>query len=242
MNIYPAIDLMSGRAVRLDQGQFDKQTVYETTPIELVQRYSAEGARYLHLVDLDGARQGTPAHTDLLLDLVSKTGLSVQVGGGIRSLGHTRALLQAGADRVVLGSIAVAEPALTQGIVRRVGPEHITLAVDVRIDPSGEPRVATDGWQKDASLSANDLIERYQNHGVSRILCTDISRDGQMRGPNLALYRDLAGRFPDVEVLASGGVSSLDDLRVLAGTGVHGVIIGKALLQGAFTLKEALAC
>ena len=242
MKIYPAIDLIAGQAVRLSQGRFDAKTVYQRSPIELARGYAAAGADFLHVVDLDGAKKGQPAHTGLLLELIAASGLQVQVGGGIRALEHVQALLEAGADRVIIGSLAVKQPQLTEQIFAAAGPEHITLAADARIDESGVPRVATHGWQADAALSVDDLITRYQPHGVRCILCTDISRDGEMRGPNVGLYRDLARRYPDIEILASGGVSTLDDLRALRDAGATGAVVGKALLQGAFTLEEALSC
>lgn len=247
MKLYPAIDLVAGQAVRLAQGRFEDMTVYDHSPLDLARRYAAAG--HLHIVDLDGAKQGSPAHTELITrlvtELVAATELKIQIGGGIRSQDDVQRLLDAGADRVVIGSLAVKDPEATEVIFGAVGPERVTLAVDVRRDERGVPWVATHGWQKSESLTPYQLIEQYLAQGLQCVLCTDISRDGEMRGPNVELYRDLAGRYGEVAILASGGVSSLDDLRALKDTGAAGAVVGKALLEGVFTIEEAveaLAC
>lgn len=242
MIIYPAIDLRGGRVVRLTEGRFDQEKSYGDDPLAVARGFAAAGAQWLHVVDLDGARDPARRQTALVERLARDSGLRVQTGGGIRTEEQVAALLAAGVTRVIVGSLAVKEPARVRAWLERFGPERIVLAPDVRLDDAGIPRVAAAGWQESTGVALDGLLTGYLSAGLLHILCTDISRDGKLTGPNNALYATLVGRFPSLQVQASGGVSSLDDLRALRATGAAGAIIGRALYENRFTLKEALAC
>lgn len=240
MELFPAIDLLGGACVRLKQGDFAQSTVYEQDPLAAAEGFAQEGARWLHVVDLDGAKDGAARQTDLIAQLAQKTSLNLQVGGGLRSEGDIETLLRAGARRVVIGSIAVQDPATTRGWLARFGGEKIILALDLRLDEKGVPEVLTRGWQEGSRQSLWDLLAVYEGSGLRTFLCTDVARDGMMAGPNLDLYRAIRARFPRLDLLASGGIGQLDDLRALAKLGASGAIVGKALYEKRFTLRQAL--
>jgi phosphoribosylformimino-5-aminoimidazole carboxamide ribotide isomerase len=241
LDLYPAIDLLRGRIVRLRQGRFDQVTDYGDDPIEVAQSFAQAGAQFLHIVDLDGSRDGAAIQADLIRDIVRNSELSVQVGGGIRNVETAAAYVESGVSRVVIGSLAAHAPERASELIRLLGPERVTLAVDVRSSAAGFS-LAVQGWTEAAAVSPWRLIEGIAELGVDHILCTDISRDGELSGPNLDLYRELLSRFPRLKLLASGGVASLDDLRQLANLGASGAIVGKALYSRAFSLEEALRC
>lgn len=242
MKIYPAIDIRGGRCVRLTQGRFDAEKIYDDDPLRVADAYAKDGARLLHVVDLDGSREGEPKNAEIIARIVERTGIQVQVAGGIRTTQVAKGYLDGGADRIVLGSIAVTDPNRTRKMLDNLGRDKVTLAIDVRVRKGETPQVATHGWQQDSGLSAWEVINRYSNQGPLTILCTDIGRDGMLTGPNLDLYRALLARYPQANIQASGGVQSLDDLRRLRLVGVAAAITGKALLEERFTLVEALAC
>lgn len=242
MIIYPAIDLRGGRVVRLTEGRFDQEKIYGDDPLAGARDFKAAGATWLHVVDLDGARDPTKRQTALVEKLARGSGLRVQTGGGIRDAVQVAALLAAGAERVIVGSLAVQQPAMVRGWLKQFGPARITLSPDVRLDSAGTPRVAAAGWQESTGLALGDFLNGYLAAGLVHILCTDISRDGKLTGPNRALYAQLVKNFPTLQIQASGGVSSLDDLRALRTTGSAGAIVGRALYEKKFTLQEALAC
>lgn len=242
MIIYPAIDLRGGRVVRLTEGRFDQEKSYGDDPLAVARGFAKSGATWLHVVDLDGAKDPAKRQTPLVEKLARESGLRVQTGGGIRDEGQIDALLAAGVQRVIVGSLAVKEPDRVRGWLKRFGPERIVLSPDVRLDSAGTPRVAAAGWQETTGLALDDLLQSYLPAGLVHILCTDISRDGKLTGPNTALYAQLVKRFPTLQIQASGGVSSLDDLRALRTTGSTGAIVGRALYENKFTLPEALAC
>lgn len=242
MIIYPAIDLRGGRVVRLTEGKFDQEKSYGDDPLAVAQDFAASGATWLHVVDLDGARDPAERQTALVEKLVRDSGLRVQAGGGIRDESQIAALLAAGAQRVIVGSLAAKQPELVRGWLRKFGAEKIILSPDVRLDDDGIPRVAAAGWQESTGVALDDFVDGFLAAGLMHILCTDISRDGRLTGPNSALYARLARKFPTLQIQASGGVSSLDDLRVLKTTGSAGVIVGRALYEKKFTLREACAC
>lgn len=236
MIVYPAIDLIEGKCVRLYKGDFGQKTVYEASPVEAAQDYRDQGASWLHLVDLDGARDPARRQTDVIAGIIKQSGLQVQTGGGVRGEKDIEALLGAGAARVVIGSLAVKDAARTKEIFRRFGADKICLAADVT--PKGEGYViAVSGWQEEGGISLDDFLESYLECGLIHVLCTDISRDGTMTGCNFNLYRDIQESFPQLQLQASGGIGSLADLKKLD---TAGVIIGKALYENVFTLKEAL--
>ncbi|HEX6999991.1 MAG TPA: 1-(5-phosphoribosyl)-5-[(5-phosphoribosylamino)methylideneamino]imidazole-4-carboxamide isomerase [Gammaproteobacteria bacterium] len=237
MELYPAIDLRDGRCVRLLKGDFDRQTSYDVDPEALARRYRDLGARWLHVVDLDGAARGAPANLDVVRRLRAVAGLRVQLGGGIRGRRELDTAL-AIADRAVIGSLAVTNPEVVAEWLAELGPERLTLALDVRIDERGTPRVATHGWTRASSLTLEEAVERYRDAGLEHVLCTDVSRDGALAGPNLELYRDCVARWPGIALQASGGVRDARDLAALAATGVAAAVCGKALLENRITDEE----
>lgn len=237
MILYPAMDLMGGRVVRLRQGRFDERTTYEAEPAVALRGFADAGAEWAHIVDLDGARAGEPVQHALLGELARGSALKLQVAGGVRSAEHVARLLDAGAERVVIGSVAVKEPDVTQELLQRFGPDRITLSLDVRFTDS-TPVVATHGWQEDSGLSLWDVAERYPE--ARHLLLTDIGRDGMLEGPNFALLDEAVTRLPHLAVQASGGVTSVEDLRRLT---TAGAILGRAMWEGRIGLAEALdAC
>lgn len=233
MELYPAIDLRGGRCVRLLQGKFDAETVYSDDPVQTALRWQAEGARWLHVVDLDGAREGTPQQLHILQRISGSVSIPVQFGGGLRDEQAVERALDSGAARVVLGSVVVTDPEFARCMLHRWG-ERVAVGVDVR-----DGKVAIRGWQEQTEIDAVALIRRIANRGARRVIVTDISRDGTLQGPNLELLQRLV-QEAGIPIIASGGVSSLDDLLALKQTGVEGVIIGKALYTGSVRLKEAL--
>jgi phosphoribosylformimino-5-aminoimidazole carboxamide ribotide isomerase len=239
MRLIPAIDLRGGKCVRLLQGRFDAETVYGDDPTLVLARYRALGARYVHVVDLDGARDGSQGNRAAIAALASAhPDVAIQVGGGIRDRGVAAALLDSGVRRVVVGSVAILRPAEVQGWMRDFGPDRIVLAFDVRLDEGGTPRLTTHGWEAQTDSSLWDVLADYLPHGALHVLCTDVARDGALTGPNQALYTAAVRRFPGIQWQASGGVSSGDDLRELATTGVASVISGRALLEERIPARE----
>jgi len=242
MIIYPAIDLRGGRVVRLTEGKFDLEKSYGDDPLAVAKDFAAAGATWLHVVDLDGAKDPAKRQTALVEKMARGSGLRMQTGGGIRDESQIAALLATGAQRVIVGSLAAKQPELVRGWLKRFGPESIILSPDVRLDAGGTPRVAAAGWQESTGLALDDFLNGFLAAGLIHILCTDISRDGKLTGPNTALYAQLVKKFPTLQIQASGGVSSLDDLRGLKPTGSAGVIVGRALYEKKFSLQQALAC
>ena len=241
MIVFPAIDLRHGRCVRLTQGRFDAEQVYRDDPLSIARRFEMAGATHLHVVDLDGAKSESAEQTTLIVRLAQSTRLKVQAGGGIRRADQVERLLGAGVARVVIGSLAVREPNATLELLARFGGDPIVLALDVRIAAGGDAFVETAGWRGGSDLTIGAAIDRYVDRGLRTILCTDISRDGTLLGPNVELYRSLRSRYPGVELLASGGIGTLADVSAVLSIGATGVIIGKALYEKRFTLEEALA-
>jgi phosphoribosylformimino-5-aminoimidazole carboxamide ribotide isomerase len=237
MLLIPAIDLKDGRCVRLFQGAFDQETAYAVTPHELLRRYQDLGARWLHVVDLDGARHGNRVNHALIAGLAMRSRLKLQVGGGIRSAAAIEGFFEAGASRIVMGSAAIQRSQEVRGWLRRFGPERLCLAFDVRRDMGGQPAVQTHGWTRSGHLSLWDALSSYSTR-VRHVLCTDIDRDGTLTGPNLELYRSCLERFPNLAWQASGGVRDAADLRALAALGITAAVSGKALLEERMTLKE----
>lgn len=240
--IIPALDLIEGKVVRLHQGDYGQQRDYGSDPLPRLQDYERQGAQLLHLVDLTGAKDPAARQIALLKTLIAGVSVPVQVGGGIRSLDDVAALLAAGAARVVVGSTAVKDPEEVQQWFREFGAEAIVLALDVRIDANNRKEVAISGWQEAAGVTLEEVIEQYQPFGLKHVLCTDISRDGTLSGSNVALYQDVAARYPEVSFQSSGGIGSLDDIAALRGSGARGVIVGRALLENKFTVAEAISC
>ena len=233
MYIYPAIDLYGGKAVRLFKGDYTQMTVYSDDPVGIARDFAAAGASRIHLVDLEGAKAGKPANLSTIAKIIEATGLFAEVGGGIRDMETVESYLAIGVSRVILGTAAVRNPDFLKAALGKYG-EKIAVGVDLK-----GGFVAIKGWTETSELKAGDFFEKMQTLGVKTIVCTDISRDGAMKGSNLNLYRDLSARF-DIELIASGGVSSMEDVTALAAMGLHGAIIGKAYYVGAVDLKEAV--
>jgi phosphoribosylformimino-5-aminoimidazole carboxamide ribotide isomerase len=231
MQLIPAIDLRGGQCVRLLKGDFAAETRYERTPLELLQHYRAMGAQWLHVVDLDGARDGQLANRRTIVQLAAEAGINVQLGGGVRSTSILEELLTLGVARVAIGSAAVEQREQVSGWLSHYGAERICLALDVRHDERQQPLLHTRGWRQATALSLWDAVQNYLASGLRHVLCTDIERDGALTGPNLALYAQAVARFPQVQWQASGGVSSSADLAALAACGVAAAISGKALLE-----------
>ncbi|MFO0333808.1 MAG: HisA/HisF-related TIM barrel protein [Pseudomonadota bacterium] len=238
MELIPAIDLKGGRCVRLYQGDFDAETRYDVTPEGLYERYVAFGARTLHVVDLDGARDGAQAHREVVESLAARGRLRLQVGGGLRDGATVERALAGGIARAVIGSLAVTDPDTVAGWLRAHGPDRLVLAFDVRLDAAGVPRVTTHGWKAQSTLSLWDAVARYATAGLRHVLCTDVGRDGAMSGPNLDLYVEAVRRFPEIEWQASGGVRDARDLRALADAGAAAAVSGRALLEGRMPPEE----
>jgi len=240
--VYPAIDVREGRVVRLAQGDYARETRYEGTPLAVAARYAAQGADWLHLVDLDAARAGGYTLLPLLAGIARDTGLKVQTGGGVRVRDDVARLLDAGAQRVVVGSLAVREPDTVLAWLAEFGSERITVALDTRRDDAGAWRLPVHGWTETAAETLDELARRYAQAGLAHLLCTDIARDGMLTGPNLDLYAHLRQVAPALRVQASGGVSALADITGARAAGCAGIVLGRALLEGRFDLPQALAC
>jgi phosphoribosylformimino-5-aminoimidazole carboxamide ribotide isomerase len=234
MIIYPAMDLMAGKVVRLRQGRFDDATTYPADPARALRQFESSGAQWVHIVDLDGARAGEPRQHDLLAGLAKASDLQLQVAGGIRTAGHIARLLEGGVARVVVGSLAVTRPELVRSFIDSFGPERITLSLDVRM-ADGEPIVATHGWTQDSGLTLWDVAARFP--GARHLLLTDIGHDGMLAGPNFDLLEEAGSRLPHLAIQASGGVTSLDDVARLT---TAGAILGRAMWEGRIDLAEAV--
>ena len=237
MLLIPAIDIKDGRCVRLYQGAFDRETAYATPVQALLERYRALGARWVHVVDLDGARDGRRANHRLIAALAANSALSLQVGGGVRSAAAVEELLDAGVSRVVIGSAAVHHPEEVLCWLQRFGPERLCVALDVRVAPHQDPRVYTDGWTRAGERTLWEALAPY-GATLRHVLCTDIDRDGTLTGPNLELYVSARARFPEIAWQASGGVRDARDLQALAGIGLAAAVSGKALLEEHIQVEE----
>ena len=235
MEVIPAIDLRDGKCVRLYQGDYDQQTVYSDDPVEVAVRWGDLGAPRLHVVDLDGARQGAPANLKVLEDILSSVSLPVQFGGGVRTVETAKAVAALGVDRVMVGTVAADSPELIEALCQVLTPAVVVVSVDAR-----DGYVATEGWTESSRVRAADLIDRMMAMGVERFLYTDITRDGTLGGPNLAAIRELAARGP-VKLMAAGGIASVAHLVGMAGLGIEAAVVGRALYTGDVDLPEALA-
>lgn len=239
---YPAIDVRDGAVVRLAQGDYARQTSYGDTPLALAIAYADAGASWLHLVDLDAAREGRYTLAPLLREIKAATGLRVQSGGGVRGEADVEGLLDAGADRVVVGSLAVTQPEAIADWLARFGADRIVIALDARQSEQGEWRPATHGWTRDSDSELIALVRRHRDAGLRHLLCTDIGRDGMLSGPNMELYALLRDQAPQVSLQASGGARHADDVRAARAAGCAGIVLGRALLEGKLTLEDALQC
>ena len=233
MELYPAIDLYEGKAVRLFKGQYQQMTVYNENPVEVAMDFQNAGAECIHLVDLEGAKFGTTSNLPVIRQILEATDLFVEVGGGIRTLETIEAYLAIGVNRVILGTAAVTDRAFLEAALGKYG-EKIAVGVDLK-----DGFVAIKGWTETSQWTADAFFEDLEKLGVSTVICTDISRDGAMQGTNRALYKDLSQKY-NIQLIASGGVSSIADVKALHEMNLHGAIIGKAYYTGAIDLREAL--
>jgi phosphoribosylformimino-5-aminoimidazole carboxamide ribotide isomerase len=238
MKLLPAIDLIGGRCVRLAQGDFTRETSYSDDPAAALADFAQGGAEDAHLVDLDGARTGAPCQHDLFAALARGTDLKLQVAGGFRTAAQVAAVLEAGINRVVIGSLALSDPNAFTGMLDLFGSDRLTLALDVRLE-DGAAMVATHGWKVGSGRTLNEVLGQFPS--VRHLLVTDIARDGMLNGPNVALMTSILADFPAVKLQASGGVANLDDLGALASTGASRAIVGKAIWERRFTVAEGVA-
>ena len=233
MFLYPAIDLVGGKAVRLFKGDYAQMTVYSDDPVSVAKDFQAAGSKHIHLVDLEGAKSGIPENLGTIQKILAETDLFVEVGGGIRNMDTVDTYLNAGVDRVILGTAAVTDPDFLKAALDKYG-EKIAVGVDLK-----DGFVAIKGWTETSDLTADAFFARMEALGVKTVICTDISRDGAMKGTNRELYRALSQKYA-IDLIASGGVSSLEDVQALAAMNLHGAIVGKAYYIGAINLKEAI--
>ena len=234
MNLFPAIDLYGGKAVRLYKGDYNEMTVYNDDPVSVAKDFEAKGAKFIHLVDLEGAKTGETPNLNTVQKIVSETNLFAEIGGGIRSMEVIEKYLAAGVSRVILGTAAVKNEAFLREAVAKYG-KAVAVGVDIR-----DGYVAIHGWTENSSLYYTDFMQKLTEIGVETVIVTDISRDGAMKGTNRSLYAELSQKFPKLNVIASGGVSSLSDVQALADMKLYGAIIGKAYYTGAIDLMEAV--
>lgn len=233
MNIFPAIDLFEKKAVRLYQGDYAQMTVYGENPLEIALDFEQKGAKFIHMVDLEGAKSGSTPNLDIVLKIKQNTNLFCEIGGGIRNMETVDRYLQAGLDRVILGTAAVSDEEFVKNSVSKYG-DKIAIGVDIK-----DGFVAVKGWTEKSCLNAFDFCEKMQRIGVKTLICTDISKDGAMQGTNVELYQQMSQRY-SMQIIASGGVSSLTDVERLAALKLYGAIIGKAYYTGAIDLQQAI--
>ena len=233
MIILPAIDLLGRKAVRLLKGDYNQVTVYSDSPLEVAEKFKSLGATHIHMVDLDGAKYGTAPNMDIVAEVAEKTGLFIEIGGGIRSMETVKKYIDAGISRVILGTAAICDEDFLKEAVKAYG-EKIAVGADVK-----DGKIAVKGWLEQSDVTLDEFFLKMQDLGVKNIICTDISRDGATRGTNLELYRELSEKY-SLDITASGGVSSLDDVKALRQMNLYGAIIGKAYYTGAVDLKEAI--
>jgi len=233
MNIFPAIDIVKGCAVRLYKGDYDQMTIYSENPAEIAKDFEAAGAKYIHLVDLEGAKDGTTPNIDTVRNIRTQSNLFIEIGGGIRSMDTIRTYLNAGVNRIILGTAAVNDETFLKEAVNTYG-DKIAVGVDIK-----DGYVAIKGWTEKSAFTGMEFCKKMQDLGVKTIICTDISKDGAMKGTNRELYKKLSEEL-SINIVASGGVSSIDDIKALASMNLYGAIIGKAYYTGAIDLREAL--
>lgn len=232
IRIIPAIDIIDGKCVRLQQGDYTQKTIYNDNPLEVAKMFEDAGIRYLHLVDLDGAKAGKVINWEVIENITNKTQLKVDFGGGVKTRETFKNLIDAGVYKINVGSLAVLEPKLFTSWIQDFG-DAVILSADVK-----EEKIAINGWEKDSELDIYDMLEQYTSKGLQQVVCTDISKDGMLKGPSIALYEKIMDQFPDLKLVASGGVANIEDVERLNEMELDGVIIGKALYENRISLKQ----
>jgi phosphoribosylformimino-5-aminoimidazole carboxamide ribotide isomerase len=240
MKIYPALDILNNQAVRLTKGLFETAKTYSTDPLAVALDFRQAGATHLHVIDLDGASQGTQKNLPTIIEICTQTDLKLQVGGGIRSIDSVENLIRNGVDRVIIGSLAALDKDLTVDIIKEFGANRITLALDCKDCDSDRPKVCYQGWRESSDLAIWDLLDQYRDLGALRILCTDIERDGTRQGSNQTFYKRLLDRYPKLNLQASGGIAQLTEIADLCDLGIESCVIGKSLYEGQFTMADLL--
>ena len=233
MNIFPAIDLFDKKAVRLYKGDYAQMTVYNENPVSVAKDFEEKGAKYIHVVDLEGAKKGEPAHLDVVKKIAEETQLFIEIGGGIRDMKTVDEYLSVGANRIILGTAAVTDEAFLRAAIEKYG-DKIAVGADI-----ADGRIAIKGWVEKSEYTTDAFFEKMQALGVKTVICTDISKDGAMKGTNRALYKELSEKYT-IDIIASGGVSTIEDIQALSKMNIYGAIIGKAYYIGAIDLKQAI--
>ena len=233
MNIFPAIDLFDKKAVRLYKGDYAQMTVYNENPVSVAKDFEEKGAKYIHVVDLEGAKKGEPAHLDVVKKIAEETQLFIEIGGGIRDMKTVEEYLSVGANRIILGTAAVTDEAFLRAAIEKYG-DKIAVGADI-----ADGRIAIKGWVEKSEYTTDAFFEKMQALGVKTVICTDISKDGAMKGTNRALYKELSEKYT-IDIIASGGVSTIEDIQALSKMNIYGAIIGKAYYIGAIDLKQAI--
>lgn len=233
IELIPAIDIIDGKCVRLTKGDYDTKKIYNEDPVSVAKEFEAHGIRRLHVVDLDGARSKHIVNDKVLQRIARETNLVIDFGGGIKTDEDVARAFEAGAHMITIGSIAVTDPERSMEWLHKYGPEHIVLGADVR-----NGRVSINGWKEDSQEELVPFLDRYLSEGMRNVLCTDISKDGMLQGPAIALYREVMEQYPDCHLIASGGVSCMDDIRALEAAGIPAVVFGKAIYEGKIKLEE----
>lgn len=242
MIIYPAIDISKSKCVRLYQGDYTRETIYHTDPIEKAKQFHKEGATWVHIVDLDAAENPESNQLSIISEIIKNVDIKVQTGGGIRSKEQIKNLLNMGAERVIIGSMTVTNPNEVAKWLTYFGPDRIVLAMDVIHDSNNHVMITSNAWKRTSKYSLFDMIVHYESYGLTNILCTNISLDGTLKGPDFKLYTQFIKRYPYLCLQASGGICSLDDIKTLCELGLSGAIVGRALYENKFTLPEVLRC
>ena len=237
INVIPAIDLIDGKCVRLTKGDYSQKKQYDASPLDMAMRYQDIGIRRLHLVDLDGAKSSSPRNLHVLEEIATRTTIEIEWGGGIKSDDALRDVFNAGAHHLIIGSVAVSQPELFASWLDQYGGSRLILGADVN-----DGRVAINGWLEQSEQTIEALIDRFTPHGLREVICTDISKDGMLQGPTFDLYSRLQATYPEQDIIVSGGISQMDDIRRLDAMGLRHVIVGKAIYEGRITLNELSPC
>lgn len=242
MRIYPAIDLQNGKCIRLKQGDYDQATIYQASPTEMIEQFANAGAEWVHIVDLDGAKNPDKNQSELICSLAKFNCIKIQTGGGIRQFHHAFRLFEHGIERIILGSIALANFNLVAEWFRYFGADRLVLALDIKFNEQNQAMVAFNAWQEVGKQTMEDVIDAYLPLGLKHVLCTNIHRDGMLGGPDIQLYQHILQQYPQLELQASGGVQSIADIKSLREAALSGAIIGRAIYENALSIQDALSC